>query len=121
VGGASTVCQFRTAPRIGKELLGVTDGARESAQDWRELLLDLQNRGLAVAPELAVALAAVLVEGITPSISSALLRGDAMATGVGFLSVLVAILAVVVTRANVQRQIMMCHEKPGCGSFANRS
>src|SRR5438045_9752019 len=29
--------------------------ALESAQDWRELLLDLQNRGLAVAPELAVA------------------------------------------------------------------
>src|SRR5215831_12458290 len=28
---------------------------RESAQDWRELLLDLQNRGLAVAPELAIA------------------------------------------------------------------
>jgi hypothetical protein len=31
------------------------DGARESAQDWRELLLDLQSRGLALAPELAVA------------------------------------------------------------------
>ena len=38
-----------------KELLGFTDGARESAQDWRELLLDLQHRGLVVAPELAVA------------------------------------------------------------------
>src|SRR5207248_3873327 len=34
---------------------GFTDGARESAQDWRELLLDLKNRGLAIAPELAVA------------------------------------------------------------------
>ena len=42
-------------PEGKKELLGFTDGARESAQDWRELLLDLQNRGLAVAPELAVA------------------------------------------------------------------
>ena len=42
-------------PEGRKELLGFTDGARESAQDWRELLLDLQNRGLAVAPELAVA------------------------------------------------------------------
>ena len=42
-------------PEGRKELLGFTDGARESAQDWRELLLDLQNRGLVVAPELAVA------------------------------------------------------------------
>ena len=42
-------------PEGRKELLGFTDGARESAQDWRELLLDLKNRGLAVAPELAVA------------------------------------------------------------------
>src|SRR6202140_3545801 len=42
-------------PQGRKELLGFTDGARESAQDWRELLLDLKNRGLAVAPELAVA------------------------------------------------------------------
>ncbi len=42
-------------PEGKKELLGFTDGARESAQDWRELLLDLQNRGLAIAPELAVA------------------------------------------------------------------
>ena len=42
-------------PEGRKELLGFTDGARESAQDWRELLLDLKNRGLAVAPDLAVA------------------------------------------------------------------
>ena len=42
-------------PEGRKELLGFTDGARASAQDWRELLLDLKNRGLAVAPELAVA------------------------------------------------------------------
>jgi transposase-like protein len=42
-------------PEGRKELLGFTDGARESAQDWRELLIDLQNRGLVVAPELAVA------------------------------------------------------------------
>ena len=39
-------------PEGRKELLGFTDGARESAQDWRGLLLDLKNRGLAVAPEL---------------------------------------------------------------------
>jgi len=42
-------------PEGKKELLGFTDGARESAQDWRELLLDLQSRGLIIAPELAVA------------------------------------------------------------------
>ena len=38
-----------------KELIGFTDGTRESAQDWRDLLLDLKRRGLHVAPELAVA------------------------------------------------------------------
>ena len=42
-------------PEGKKELLGFTDGARESAQDWRELLLDLKSRGLAIAPKLAVA------------------------------------------------------------------
>jgi len=38
-----------------KELIGFTDGARESAQDWRELLLDLKRRGLTGAPQLAIA------------------------------------------------------------------
>ena len=42
-------------PEGKKELVGFTDGARESAHDWRELLLDLKRRGLSVAPELAVA------------------------------------------------------------------
>lgn len=42
-------------PEGKKELLGFTDGARESAQDWRELLLDLKSRGLDIAPKLAVA------------------------------------------------------------------
>jgi transposase-like protein len=42
-------------PEGKKELLGFTDGARESVQDWRELLLDLKNRGLATAPKLAIA------------------------------------------------------------------
>lgn len=42
-------------PEGKKELIGFTDGARESAQDWRELLLDLKARGLATAPQLAVA------------------------------------------------------------------
>jgi transposase-like protein len=42
-------------PEGKKELIGFTDGTRESAQDWRELLLDLKARGLAIAPKLAVA------------------------------------------------------------------
>ena len=37
-----------------KELIAVTDGYRESKQSWRELLLDLKQRGLAIAPKLAV-------------------------------------------------------------------
>jgi putative transposase len=42
-------------PEGKKELVGFTDGMRESAECWRELLLDLKRRGLSVAPELAVA------------------------------------------------------------------
>ena len=42
-------------PEGTKELLGFTDGSRESAHDWRVLLLDLKRRGLTIAPELAVA------------------------------------------------------------------
>lgn len=38
-----------------KELVGLIDGVRESAQSWRELLLDLKRRGLTIGPELAVA------------------------------------------------------------------
>jgi len=42
-------------PEGKKELVGLTDGVRESAQSWKELLLDLKRRGLARGPELAVA------------------------------------------------------------------
>ena len=42
-------------PEGRKELVGFTDGARESAHDWRDLLLDLKRRGLDVAPELMIA------------------------------------------------------------------
>ena len=38
-----------------KELLGFVDGARESAHDWRALLLDLKRRVLSMAPKVAVA------------------------------------------------------------------
>ena len=40
-------------PEGKKELVGFIDGYRESAQSWRELLLDLKARGLSSAPELA--------------------------------------------------------------------
>ena len=40
-------------PEGKKELLGFQVGVRESAQSWRELLVDLKARGLASAPELA--------------------------------------------------------------------
>ena len=42
-------------PEGKKELVGLIDGVRESAQSWKDLLLDLKRRGLAVAPKLAVA------------------------------------------------------------------
>ena len=42
-------------PEGKKELIGLTDGVRESKQSWKELLLDLKRRGLSIGPELAVA------------------------------------------------------------------
>ena len=42
-------------PKGKKELVGLIDGVRESAQSWKDLLLDLKRRGLAIGPELAVA------------------------------------------------------------------
>jgi putative transposase len=40
-------------PEGKKELIGFQVGMRESAQSWRELLVDLKARGLTIAPELA--------------------------------------------------------------------
>jgi transposase-like protein len=40
-------------PEGKKELLGFQVGVRESAQSWRELLVDLKARGLSIAPEVA--------------------------------------------------------------------
>ena len=40
-------------PEGKKELVGFQVGVRESAQSWRELLVDLKARGLAIASELA--------------------------------------------------------------------
>ena len=42
-------------PEGRKELVGFTDGIRESSQSWRDLLLDLKRRGLTTAPQIAVA------------------------------------------------------------------
>jgi putative transposase len=36
-----------------KEVLGIADGYRESAESWKELLLDLKQRGLTIDPKLA--------------------------------------------------------------------
>ena len=41
-------------PEGKKELVGFQTGVRESAQSWRELLIDIKQRGLAIAPDLAV-------------------------------------------------------------------
>jgi putative transposase len=40
-------------PEGKKELIGFQTGMRESAQSWKELLVDLKARGLSIAPEIA--------------------------------------------------------------------
>ena len=41
-------------PEGKKELVALADGFRESEQSWKELLLDLQQRGLKIDPKLAI-------------------------------------------------------------------
>ena len=41
-------------PEGKKEFIGFQTGVRESAQSWRELLIDIKRRGLEIAPDLAV-------------------------------------------------------------------
>src|SRR5690242_12754953 len=41
-------------PEGRKELVGFTDGMRESSQSWRDLLLDVKRRSLRTAPQIAV-------------------------------------------------------------------
>ncbi len=41
-------------PEGRKELVGFEVGVRESAQSWRELLVEVKRRGLSLAPEIAV-------------------------------------------------------------------
>ncbi len=53
--GKQCVLVLTGADELGhKEVLGLTDGYRESTQSWRELLMDLKRRGLTRAPELAI-------------------------------------------------------------------
>jgi transposase-like protein len=40
-------------PEGRKELIGFQTGQRESAQSWKELLVDLKARGLSIAPQVA--------------------------------------------------------------------
>ena len=40
-------------PEGKKELIGFQTGMRESAQSWKELIVDLKARGLSIAPEVA--------------------------------------------------------------------
>jgi len=47
--------QIGSTPEYRKELVGLTNGARESTHDWREQLLDLKRRELDMRPELAIA------------------------------------------------------------------
>jgi Transposase, Mutator family len=41
-------------PEGRKELIGSRVGVRESTQSWRELLIDVKQRGLQTGPEIAV-------------------------------------------------------------------
>lgn len=41
-------------PEGKKELIGFQVGTRESAQSWRELLVEVRQRGVTIAPEIAV-------------------------------------------------------------------
>ena len=44
-----------STPERKKELVGFQVGGRESAQSWRELLVEVKRRGLKSAPEIAIA------------------------------------------------------------------
>jgi hypothetical protein len=53
-----------------KELLAVADAYRESEQSWKEVLLDLKDRGLEVDPEAAVGDGALeFLEGVAPGLA----------------------------------------------------
>ena len=58
-------------PEGKKELIGFQVGVRESAQSWRELLVEVKSRGLTIAPEIAVGDGAQSAVVSTASISLA--------------------------------------------------
>jgi transposase-like protein len=54
-GGRQCMLVLMGATAEGKkELIAIQDGQRESEQSWKELLLDVQTRGLTIEPKLAV-------------------------------------------------------------------
>ena len=54
-GGRQCILVLMGATTEGKkELIAVADGYRESAQSWKELLLDCRARGLEIEPALAI-------------------------------------------------------------------
>lgn len=54
-GGRQCILVLMGATADGKkELIAIQDGHRESEQSWKELLLDVQARGLSIAPKLAI-------------------------------------------------------------------
>src|SRR5262245_36405349 len=54
-GGRQCILVLRGATADGKkELIAIQDGQRESGQSWKELLVDVQARGLTIEPKLAI-------------------------------------------------------------------
>ncbi len=54
-GGRQCILVLLGATADGKkELIAIQDGQRESEQSWKELLLDVQARGLTIEPKLAI-------------------------------------------------------------------
>ena len=54
-GGRQCILVLMGATPDGKkELIAIQDGHRESEQSWKELLLDVQARGLTIEPKLAI-------------------------------------------------------------------
>jgi transposase-like protein len=54
-GGRQCILVLMGATADGKkELIAIQDGQRESEQSWKELLLDVQARGLTIDPALAI-------------------------------------------------------------------
>ena len=56
-------------PEGKKELIGFQVGVRESAQSWREFLVEVKSRGLTIAPEIAAVTGARLLEGARRGLS----------------------------------------------------